>query len=90
MSREAEAERGRLAEAILLNPVYVESYELVEQALITKWKASNDPKEREDLHSLLRLQEKSRKLLEATFRDGRVAEKELERKQSLLERMARR
>lgn len=86
MSLDKDIDRGRHAEAVLNNPVYTESYTLIEQEITRKWRDSRDKDEREQLHQLLRMLDKSRTLLEATMRSGQVAKKELERKQSLAER----
>lgn len=87
MSLDNELERGRLADEILANPVYTESFTMIEQELTRKWRESRDPQEREQLHQLLRMLDKSRTVLEATMRSGQVASKELERKRSLSERL---
>ena len=76
-----------MADEVLKNPVYAESYELIEQEITRKWRDSRDALEREQLHQLLRMLEKARTVLEATMRSGQVAAKELERKRSLPERM---
>lgn len=86
MSLDKDVDRGRHAEAVLNNPVYAESYALIEQEITNKWRDSRDKDEREQLHQLLRMLGKARTLLEATMRSGQVARKELERKQSLAER----
>lgn len=87
MSLEKDVERGRLADAVLQNPVYVESYGLIEQEITRKWRESRDAAEREQLHQLLRMLDKARTVLESAMRSGKVAAKELERKRSLAERM---
>lgn len=87
MSLETDAERGRLAEAVLQNRVYVESYALIEQGIYGKWAESRDKEEREQLHKLLQMLSKARALLETTMRSGKVAADELSRRRTLAERI---
>lgn len=87
MSLEKDAERGRQAQAVLDNPVYVESYGLIEQEITRKWRDSRDASEREELHRLLKMLDKARTVLESTMRSGRVAEADIQRKRSLAERV---
>ena len=87
MSLEREAERGRQAQAVIDNPVYAESYGLIEQEITRKWRDSRDASEREELHRLLKMLDKARTVLESTMRSGRVAEAEIQRKRSLAERV---
>ena len=90
MSLELDADRGRLAEDVLANPVYQESYALIEQALIAKWRGADRPEVREELHKILGLLDKVQGLIESTMRSGKVASKELERKRSVADRLLRR
>lgn len=87
MSYDEDAKRGRLAEAVLTNDVYVEAYRLIEQGLIAKWREADDKEDREQLHKLLKLLGKVQNLMESTMRNGQIAAKELERKRSLTERV---
>lgn len=87
MSLERDADRGRMASEVLDNPVYAESYALVEQELTKKWLASRDAHEREQLHQLAKALKACRTVLESTMRSGKVASKELERRRSLPERV---
>lgn len=87
MSDVIAAQRGQLARQVLENPVYAESYALIEQELTRLWRESRDASEREQLHQLLRMLDKARAVLERTMRDGKVAAKELQRKQTLAERI---
>lgn len=84
------AERGRLAEQVLENPVYVEAYESIEKELIRLWRESRDRDAREQSHQLLTMLDKVRTVMQATMRSGQVAAKELERKQSLAQRLGSR
>lgn len=88
MSDQHEAERGRLAQAVLDNPVYAESYGLIEAEITRKWRESRDKDEREQLHMLLRMLDKARNVLESTMRTGQLAEEAIKRKQSQAEKMA--
>lgn len=87
MSDQHEAERGRLAQAVLDNPVYAESYGLIEAEITRKWRESRDKDEREQLHMLLRMLDKARNVLESTMRAGKLADAEIERKQTLMQRI---
>jgi hypothetical protein len=89
MGHEADSLRGKRAQAILDDPTYSEAYEQVEDAITALWKASRDSLEREQLHTMLGLLEKVRGVFESAMRSGEVAEKELQRKRSLRERLTR-
>ena len=86
MSDHSEAERGRLAQSVLDNTVYAESYALIEESLTRVWRDSRDAKEREEVHQLLRMLDKTKALIESVMRTGKLAEAEIKRKQSLAER----
>lgn len=87
MGLEREVDRGRLAEDVLNNPVYAEAHDLIAQGITEQWRHSRDAAEREQLHQLLRMLDKTRTLLEATMREGKVARSELQRKQTFAERI---
>ena len=87
MSLERDAERGRLAEEVLANEVYAESWEQVERGLKRKWWESRDAEEREALHRLAQSLRAARLVLEATMRSWKVALADLERKRTLAERI---
>lgn len=90
MTDEQAAERGRLAEDVLTNSVYVESYGLIEAEFMAMWRASRDPSEREDIHRALVMLDKARNVLETAMREGKIAAAEIQRKKSLAQRaMAR-
>jgi hypothetical protein len=82
-----EAQRGQFAQSVLDNPVYADSYALIEREVMNKWRDSRDASEREELHRFLRALTKARAVLEATMRTGKLAAAELERKRSLPERL---
>lgn len=90
MSLEHDEERGRLADEVLKNRVYAESFSLIEQEMTRLWRESRDKDEREQLHQLLRMLDKSRSILESTMRSGRVASDELRKRRSLAERIGTR
>lgn len=90
MSLEQDEERGRLADEVLKNRVYAESFSLIEQEMTRLWRESRDKDEREQLHQLLRMLDKSRAILESTMRSGRVASDELRKRRSLAERIGTR
>ena len=87
MSLEAEAERGRLAQDVLENPVYAGAYEQIEQGLIQLWRDARDKAQREEAHQLLRMLDKVRQSMESAMRTGQVAVSELQRKRTLAERI---
>lgn len=87
MSDYSEAQRGQLAQAVLDNPAYSESYALIESEITRKWRDSRDKDEREQLHLLLRMLDKARNVLESTMRTGKLAEAEIARKKTLAERV---
>ena len=90
MSDEQEAIRGRLAQDVLDNPVYAESYGMIEQEIMAKWRDSRDALEREELHRLLKMLSKARNVIESAMRTGQLAAAELERKRTLADRLFRR
>jgi cell fate (sporulation/competence/biofilm development) regulator YlbF (YheA/YmcA/DUF963 family) len=90
MSHEAEARRGELAKQVLDNPVYAEAYASIEAALVRAWRDARDVKDREQAHQMLTMLDKVKSVMEGVMRSGQVAEKELERKRSLTERVLRR
>lgn len=80
MSHEAEVQRGKLAQEVLDNPVYVESHAAIEQELIRQWREARDQQDREQLHQLLLMHERAKAAMEAVMRTGKLAEAELQRK----------
>lgn len=90
MTDEQEVERGRLAESVLANSVYAESYALIEAEFMAAWRASRDPADREDIHRALLMLDKARNVLETAMRTGKVAMAEIQRKRSLAERLSAR
>jgi hypothetical protein len=88
MTDEQAAERGRLAEDVLNNSVYTSSYALIESEFMALWRASRDKDEREDIHRALVMLDKARNVLETAMREGKIAAAEIQRKQSLAQRIA--
>ena len=86
MSDFDEAQRGQLAQSILDNPVYADSYKQIEDSLTRVWRESRDAKEREEVHQLLRMLDKTKNIIESVMRTGKLADAEIKRKQSLAER----
>lgn len=87
MSLERDADRGRMAQDVLDNPVYAESYALVEKEIANKWLESRDAQEREHLHRLAMALRAAKTVIESAMRNGKVAAKELERKRTLADRI---
>ena len=90
MSDYNDAQRGQLAQSVLDNSVYADSYKQIEDSLTRVWRDSRDVKEREEVHQLLRMLDKTRNILESVMRTGKLAEAEIKRKQSLADRVLRR
>ena len=90
MSLEQEAERGRLAQEVLDNPVYADGFQLIEQGLTQAWRESRDRAEREELHQLLKALDKVQTLLASTMRSGRIAADELVKRATLAQRIGHR
>jgi hypothetical protein len=87
MSDFHDAQRGQFAQSVLDNPVYADSYALIEREVMNLWRDSRDPAEREELHRFLKAMTKARNVLETTMRTGKLAMAELERKRTLSERL---
>lgn len=79
MSDEKDAERGRLAAEVLENPVYVETYDLIEKGIIQRWRDSRDKSEQERLHQLLMNLDKVRQVMEGVMKNGEIAVEKLNR-----------
>ncbi len=90
MSDAQEAQRGQLAEQVLNNPVYQGAFGLIESELQKLWRVSRDRDEREQLHQLLKMLDKVQTVLESTMRLGQVATAELQREQTLAQRIGSR
>jgi hypothetical protein len=87
MSDHDLAERGRQAQAVLESPVYSESYALLASEFTQAWRDSRDPAEREQIHQLLLMLDKVKCVMEGAMRAGKIADAEINRKQTLMERI---
>ena len=87
MSLTDEAERGRMAQAVLDNPVYAEAYGLLEKGITDRWRDSRDAADREELHRQLMALLLLKSQIESVMRSGKVASAELGRKQTKAEAM---
>ena len=89
MSRQTDIERGRLAQDVLENAVYVEAYDLIEKGIYAKWQEARDRDEREHLHRLLKSLSKVRQVMQGVMQSGQIAAKQLEQEASLAQRTGR-
>ena len=87
MSHEAEVQRGKLAQEVLDNPIYIEAHAAIEQETIRLWREARNPEDREQLHQLLLMHDRAKTALESVMRSGQVAEAELSRKLSRAEQV---
>lgn len=90
MSDEQHVEQGRLAQQVLDNPVYQDAYKQVEKGIIDAWREARSPQDREQLHQLLMMLSKAKNVLESTMRAGKLAQHEIQQKQSLMQRVGHR
>jgi len=90
MSLEYEAERGRLAQEVIDNPVYADAFRQIEQGLTQAWRESRDAAQREECHRLLKVLDKVQTALASTMRSGKVAEAELVSRATLAQRIGHR
>ena len=87
MNEAKDIERGALAESVLSNRVFLESFEALEAKITNEWKQSKCPNEREKLHLSLLLLRRLESHLKAILLNGEVAGRVVERKASLSERL---
>jgi hypothetical protein len=87
LSLENDIERARLAEDVLKNHAYAESYVLIEKEFTKLWREARSKDEREDIHRALLMLDKARQVLESAMKSGQVAADKLRQKQSLAERL---
>lgn len=87
MSEAKDIERGALAESVLNNRVFQESFAELEAKITTEWKQSKCPEEREKLHLSLLLMKRLESHLKSLVMNGEVAGKVVERRNSLAERL---
>lgn len=82
MSIESDLDRANRAKAILNNPTYQESFDLVRQAILEQWEAT-PVRDREGAHELklmLKLLSDVRANLDRAIADGKLAAHELEQR----------
>ena len=85
MTIQTELERGEQARQLLQNPLYVESFETVRQAIIDKW-ASAPMRDREGHHELklmLKLLGDLTGYVEQTMQTGKLASIQLEQERKM-------
>lgn len=87
MSEAKDIERGALADSVLNNRVFQESFAELEAKITTEWKQSKCPEEREKLHLSLLLMKRLESHLKSLVMNGEVAEKVVERRNSLAQRL---
>lgn len=87
MSEAKDIERGALADSVLNNRVFQESFAELEAKITTEWKQSKCPEEREKLHLSLLLMKRMESHLKSLVMNGEVAGKVVERRNSLAERL---
>lgn len=87
MSEAKDIERGALADSVLNNRIFQESFAELEAKITTEWKQSKCPEEREKLHLSLLLMKRLESHLKSLVMNGEVAGKVVERRNSLAERL---
>jgi hypothetical protein len=87
--RRHESHRGDQAQAILDNPLFNESFEAVEQELMTRWKTdpSLAPEGRERVFLMVTLLGQVRQHLTMHMQTGRMAAEQLKVEKTRLERL---
>lgn len=76
-----EVERARLAKQLTENPIWSESWDLLNTKLITAWSKTNtnETERREMIYAQLRAAESARAFIEEVITTGKMAEQQLER-----------
>lgn len=87
MNEAKDIERGALAESVLSNRVFLESFDTLETKITNEWKQSQCPIEREKLHLSLLLMKRLESHLKSLVMNGEVAGRVVERKNKLAERL---
>jgi hypothetical protein len=74
MTEQEQIDRGQRAERLLQDALYVESFELVRKAIVTKWEQSpgRDAEGREYLFLMLKALNDAKGALEQAVSDGKV------------------
>jgi len=86
LSDERDVQRGLLAQSVLDNTVYIDSYGVVEQEIIRSWRDARNAQDREQLHQMLLMLGKARNALESVMRSGKLAQDAIIQKRNLLQR----
>ncbi len=88
MSPEQAIYRANRAKEVVENEAYIEAFEAIEQELTEQWKQSpaRDQDAREKIWVMLKMLQKVKISLESTMDSGKLATKELEHRQTLVER----
>lgn len=88
MDIENRINRGSRAKEVLENEVYQETFDTLEQEIMTQWAESpaRDQEGREKLFLMLGLTKRLKGILQSTMETGKLAEVELIHQQSLAEK----
>jgi hypothetical protein len=80
--------RGDRAREILENEEFNSAFEAIQQEIIEQWKSApaRDAEGREKLYLMLKMGEKFKLALQSTMETGKLAQAELQHKQSLVDR----
>ena len=89
MTLETQMYDGELAKQILENKVFGQVFEDIESELVNEWKSSKSAAERENLHLNLTTLDKFKQRLIATLETGKLAQREIEHKRSLFEKLVK-
>lgn len=80
--------RGARAKEILENELYIESFEIIKNEVMTAWQQSpsRDLEGREKLYLMLAMLNKVQSTLQTVLETGKIAQHELTHKQNLYEK----
>lgn len=89
MTPEQQIHRASRAREVLENEAFIDAFAQLEQEIHNQWSNSpaRDAAGREKLYMLLGLSRKLKGILENTMNSGKLAQKELEYRQSLRDRL---
>lgn len=82
MTLEEELRRGRLAASLLENEVFVESMNLMRDAIISQWENSpiRDTEGHHELRLMIKLLQDLRRNIQTVFETGKLAKIQIEQK----------
>jgi hypothetical protein len=85
---EQRLSQGNLAREVLENEVFNSAFDAIEQEIIEQWKSApvRDEEGREKLYLMLKMGQKFKLALQSTMETGKLAQAELQHKQSMLDR----